>query len=269
MIDEVNAWFANRTPRSEGVPSWGVVAPWEWGHHLHILGRTPVVFDPLNNRYDDRRQMIEVLRDVWWSRTGRELQDALARYDARYLVLFDPFNDITGILGAEAWRKEQFLKVNPDGGVAFGEPLNQFAAFRMFVSRGFATESGALQLQFASLPIEVHRASDGGDVVRVPRIQIYEVKRGATIEGSAPSSASGACKIAFEVRWPDATAEQVSLDVPFDGRRRFRYKTALPAPFRGHGFEIPAPYLVECGSWNRRVEITSGAVDNGDVIQAD
>lgn len=270
VIDEATAWFAQRSPLvgREDDPPWGVVAPWDWGHHLHVFGRVPVVFDPLNNLYDDRRDMIDVLREVWWSRRGEELQAALARYGARYLVLYDPFNEISGILGAEDARKAALVSTGADGGVILGEALNQFAAFRLYASRGLATETGSLQLQFASRTVEMSKGgAESGAGPRLPRLQIYEVKRGATLTGIASDASGGRCSIDFEVRWlADGRTERVGLEVPLDARRRFRYRTALPAPFRAHGFEIPGPYVVRCGTKARAVAVSERAVDRGDVV---
>ena len=52
-------------PRN-GRPSWAIFGPWEWGHHLNVLGDCPVIVDGFNHEAHSN----EASWDVWLAETG-------------------------------------------------------------------------------------------------------------------------------------------------------------------------------------------------------
>lgn len=180
VVRQLNAWLAQHTPEAGGPdearPDYGIFAPWDIGHHIHVLGRRPVVVDPLN--YEISGGVEEAIAALWWSRTAQEVTDTLRRYDARYLVIDNPAGQIAALARRHGQSPQDLVAVNDAGRLVYKPALRQFALYRLYLSGGRAPEFGALEFRWGSSEAEELR-SGSASVVRIPRLQVYEVRPGA------------------------------------------------------------------------------------------
>lgn len=181
VIRQLTGWLAHSTPNPQPLgqarPTYGVFSPWSIGHHINVLGNRPVIVDPLN--YDVEGRFDDALEAVWGAKAADDLTAALERYGVRYVVLTNPAEEIVGLLRRHNVSKDTLVKINPDDSIVFLPALYQYAAFRLFMSRGAATEFHRLQPRFFSTESATYTsaAAAGGqkNEVVVPDGQIYEL----------------------------------------------------------------------------------------------
>jgi hypothetical protein len=266
-IGAIADWLANDTPATgtegPGAP-YGVFAPWTIGHQLHVAGRRPVVVDPFTYRWDDDRDLVDVLREVWLSRTGGELAGALTRYRARYLVMpNNPAHEIFEMLGRDPGLRAEILRFEP-GETVFPPAIGRFVAFRLFMNRGFTEDAARLEPRFFGAETDTYWLGERDRVpLVVPRAQVYEVKAGATLFGTAAAEVV----VAADVRWRDGRRETVLQSAPVGADGRFRFATALPAPIRGDGFEVLGGYRLSSGVRTAVVDVSQDMVDAGSAVE--
>lgn len=180
VVEELSQWLSTRAqgPREgNGPPEYGVFAPWWIGHHLHVLGGRPVVVDPLN--YPDAEDSLRVQVEVWGARTAEELERVLRAHRVKYLVITEPARAIVRTQPRPESLHEKLIDSTGGGETVLLPGLNQFAAFRLFMSRGAPPEFASFQARFFTSQIDRYRVmrqgSNATDEISIPRGQIYEV----------------------------------------------------------------------------------------------
>ncbi len=175
----VAAWLKEHTPPpgtgAEGRPNYGVFCPWDFGHHVNILGERPVVVDPFNFPVPIEKP----LRDIWLARTPGELHQRLLKYNVRYLVITDPGMQVLNILAPERIREEKLLSPPRDGVMYYTEKLNTYAAVRLFLQQGGQEFAGFKPVFLADTRSTFPILAPGGgfNEYNPPVLQIYEMNQ--------------------------------------------------------------------------------------------
>ena len=265
LITELTEWLRTGTPNpvpdDGGVPTYGIFTPWSIGHHIHVLADRPVIVDPLN--YDVGAVEEQTLERVWQSHSADELADALRAQQARYLVLTNPAEEIVGTLRRYGVAPEQFATVDDGGATVLRPAMNQFASFRLFMTSGLSAEFSQLQPRFFSAATEGYTVGgEGGESQRinVPRGQVYELKRGAVLTGSA-GSVSEAATVSYIIRLHGGRPTEVHIPLIVNSDRQFEFHTALPAPVEEDSFRVVGGYHISAGERHVEVIVTQAMVD--------
>lgn len=272
LAESLATWVAQETPEPRAPGStraeYGTFGPWSIGHHLHVLGRRPVVLDPLNFDLDGRFD--EAVEATWRAPGAEALMESLARRDVRYVVLTNPAEEIVGVMRRAGARPEDYAVFPGDGRVVFLPSLHEFAAFRLFMHAGSSGEFGGLQPRFFTEAAQVYTtgSAESGDQreIVVPDGQIYEVKPGVRITGRADPADRF-----VEVRWPlrlgeRSVSEQI-LKIPIAADGRFELHTALPAPHRVESFAVESAYRLSTGERAAEVVVGQDEIDAGAVVE--
>ncbi|MBI1815986.1 MAG: hypothetical protein HYR72_13485 [Deltaproteobacteria bacterium] len=265
VIAELTDWLRAHTPDpapiGDGTPSYGVFSPWSIGHQLRVLADRPVIVDPFN--FEIAPGTEQTLDRVWQSRGADEFTDALRAQPARYLVLMNPAEEIVGTLRRSGVRSDRFVTFDASGAPVFRPAMNQFAAFRLFMTSGWSGEFGQLQPRFFSRDAEIYTAGgDGGEQRRVaiPKGQIYELKPGATLTGNLPTEVQ-TITASYVVRTADAPPAEVRIPLSVNRDGRFEFHTALPAPVEEDSFRVDGGYRFTAGERIVVVAVTQAMVD--------
>ncbi len=176
VVEELADWLKTSTPspRTAGAePAYGVFTPWNIGHQIHILGDRPVIVDPFN--YETDSSVEDTLAQVWLAKTADELAAALRRHRARYLVLTNPAEEIAGVLRRRGGDVHRFVRIEANGAPTYLPPMLQFAAFRLYMTRGAAPEFAAFTPRFLAPQTETYTAN-AGEKIEVPLGQVYEIE---------------------------------------------------------------------------------------------
>lgn len=271
LMEDVAAWLRRHTPDPApgGDPAYGVFTPWSEGHHVHVLAGRPVVVDPFN--YGRDRWVEEAIVRVFHAATAGEMTEALRAYDTRYLVLTNPAFEILGTLGPDSPDRDELAKRDADGAIRFLPPMSRFASFRLYMSGGTSAEFGHWQPRHLSADADRYTAAAAGveRTVVIPRGQIYELKPGAVITGAAPPGATSVSVRFHFRRAGEPSPETVERALAVDDEGRYRFHTALPAPFEESSFRIEGGYEVVSAGRSRTVEVSQQMVDDGAIVAAD
>lgn len=245
------------------VPSRAVFGPWEWGHHLNVLGDQPVVVDPFN--HDEATN--QPSWDAWLAGTADGFIEAVQRRGASHVVVTTAAGSIVDLLQRTPY---EIVRRAPDvpGGALYMPAMRRHFAFRLDEAGGLLDETGRLlPLWISSLDRDL--AILDGDHVRatkLPAVRLYEIVPGAVIEGEVPEGCDAVALVARVDREGGGTMI-LQRTVAMAAGRRFAFRTALPAPHAASSFRIDAPYLVSCGGSSAAVTVTMEQVRSGGRVE--
>ena len=180
LAEELSNWLHihGEGPREgSGTAQYGVFGPWWIGHHLHVLGGRPVVVDPLN--YPEAEDSERAEAESWEAQSAEDLQKALRGHQVKYFVMTEPARAIVRTLRTADPARRELVRSTSEGKTVLLRGLSRFAAFRLFMSRGTASEFESFQPRFFSSETDRYGTlrQDGrpDEEILIPRGQIYEL----------------------------------------------------------------------------------------------
>lgn len=239
------------------VPSRAVFGPWEWGHHLNVLGGQPVLVDGFNHEESTN----EASWECWLAGTEAQMVTAAQRRGATHVVVTSAACSIVGLLQRTPY--EIVRRADVPGGVLFMPALRRHFAFRFDEAGGLADEEGRLLPLWISPATHPMSVLDGEvRVVPVPVSRLFEIVPGAEVSGTAPGG-SMLLMAEWRVSIGGKPALTIVRRVPIDDARRFAFRTALPAPWASGTVRIDEPCILRAGDAELRLVVSPDAVRRG------
>lgn len=236
-VGELAAWARQALPPAgprDATPSRAILSPWEWGHHLNVLGSQPVVMDAFRRDWPGARP-------AWLAPTGDGFADVARSLGATHVAVGGGNAAMAAILRDDpeapppgAWG----MRSGPWPSVT-----RRRAIFRLDESGGIVDESGRLLPLWISGRSQPLTIAEAGElkIVPVPAARLFEIVPGAEIHGFAPPAAE---MVAVETRLRMGDGDEILLvrRVTVDSAGEFRFRTALPAPWISGELTIAEPH---------------------------
>jgi asparagine N-glycosylation enzyme membrane subunit Stt3 len=252
VAETLASWLRENTPEVAGwlepdaTPAYGVMGPWEVGHAIQYLGRRPTVVDNF----------------------GDDLGPENFERAARYFASEEP--EALAILEALGVR---YVVTGP--GIVVGEPPGPGSMLRSLrVRDGAALVGGSGGQGGPRAPaLERHRLVWDSPSLSprapdaVPLYKVFEVVRGARIQGRAPPGAQVGLELVLRTGRGRDTGYQATSVADASGRFEFRVPHAAPGgtpDVRARG-----PYRIRCGGTVFRVRVDEAAVARGSAIRVE
>ncbi len=245
-VGELCSWASANLPDAgprTARPDRATFGPWEWGHHLNVLGRSPVIVDGFNHEENTN----DASWACWLATDADQFADEALRAGATHVVFTHAPGNILGLLQRtpfEAARRD----ASAPGGVLYFPALRQHAAFRLDERGGLADEAGRLLPLWASAERRPLAVLDG-EVVRVtqvPSARLFEIVPGARLTGVAPAGASHV-EMTLHLRSDAGHAWTLRQRVAVDASGTFTARTAVPAPWRAGAVVVEGPCVLRAG----------------------
>ena len=239
------------------VPSRAAFGPWEWGHHLDVLGGMPVIVDGFNHEQSTN----EASWECWLAGTETQMVTAAQHHGATHVVITSAATSIVGLLQRTPY--EIVRRADVPGGMLFMPAMRRHFAFRLDEAGGLAGEDGRLLPAWVSPDTQPLSVLDGGvRVVPVPVARLFEIVPGSDVTGIAPGSAK-LLLAQWRVSIDGAPPLTIVRRVPVDDGRRFAFRTSLPAPYASGTVRIDEPCMLRAGDAELALVISVDAVRRG------
>lgn len=238
-------------------PTRQILAPWEWGNHLNVLGGQPVVLDGFHPAPEP-----EGAEDTWLALSGDEFAAKALQLGATHLALGGGSAGLSTILRGD--RAKALDAPANIGGLAWPSSLRRLALFRLEESGGLSDDSGHLLLTWASprlVPLAI--ADTGGvRVAEVPASRLYEIVPGVTVSGTAPP-ATDLLTMETSIRIADGPTLLVVRRIPVDAAGYFRFRCSIPAPWRSAAYEVSLPHRLRGRTGETSFALPAEAIRHG------
>ena len=246
----------------------GVASDWASGHHIQYFSGRPVVLDPFNFPVTIERQML----DLYGTFSLEEFLFALDQYQVQYLILVPPNFTLLNLPESMLKGTYRYDKVR---GLQVFEEIEKFTYFRFYRYAGLSPEFiGHFQPVLYSEEVMAFDYITGnpaigytGRRIRMPHVQLFERKNGASITGEIPEMCT---EIAITLEMDGHSLfdnYKVKYSVTPDPEETFFFQTALPAPHETDSFSTENPYCLETPNYYAIIYISQEQVDYGDVIE--
>lgn len=267
----IGQWFAEEGGTDEPASkNWrSVFAPWDYGHHIRVIGDQGVVVDPINTVFPGESMSVQEKGVAFLSAEDETVwRELLDRFEVRYVVLKDPILDLI-TLPVSPFRFDDLYFERAFANRPLLRPeVFDLPVFRLYYSLGLADSGTCFQLRLMSPQTQtVQAVSPEGtvSVYWVPSIAIYERKLGATIRGRLPQGCSEAV-VKVSIRGKNQIFyRELTLKPDQDGQITFR--TGLPAPHSALSFTVPQGYHIRAGTHETWVKVSQADVDSGAALE--